>query len=661
MIETTPLVHSAPGRCRPRFAVAALIALLLGACAAPTPREPAEAERAERVAEAEQMVEQGRPLAAVRILRDLARSEDPEQRQRWRLRITELLFDEGYPELALEYQRQLDSEPVPQSLETRKRIVDAQAAIVRQQGVRALRLLPNDTPDLPREVRARLFEARADAHALIGQPARALHVRVRREELLTTSDARRHNDERIWELLQSIPMEQLQRLRELEEERILAGWAELALTVRRARLGERPVTAAIADWRRQFSAHPAADRFVPTLRDRIVAELTYPETIALLLPLSGRYAAPAAAVRDGLLTAYYNQPQYIARPQLMILDTGEDGQSALAAYQRAVDAGAGFVIGPLDKPSVNDLASREELPVPVLTLNYLPDDHPEPTNRMVQFGLLPEDEARQAAEAAIQNSHFNGLALVPAGDWGSRMLDAFDSRFEELGGALLESARYNSKASDHGRQIRALFNLDQSYLRRQHVQRVLGESVRFEPRRRQDVEMIFVAAEPSQARLIEPQLEFHRAAELPVYATSHVFTGVPDAKSDWDMNGLYFNEIPWILDNLEQPGQLHQQVTRNWPELHARFPRLYALGIDALSILPHLERMRTDTTAGFNGRTGRLRLDERGRIRRQLQWALFEEGVPRPVSRPGVNGDEEEGSGDEVLIGDDIRDRTDGS
>ncbi len=640
--------------------VAVLAALLLGACATP-PREPTGAEQAERVAEAEQRVEQGRPLAAVRILRDLADSEDPEQRQRWRLRIVELLFDEGYPELALEYHRQLDSEPVPQSLETRKRIVDAQAAIVRQQGVRALRLLPEDAPDLSRDVRARLLEARADAHALIGQPARALRVRVQREELLESRDAVRANDDRIWELLQSIPMEQLQHLRDLDDEPIMGGWAELALTVRRARLGEQPVTAAIADWRRRFPDHPAVAHFVPTLRDRIVAELTYPETIALLLPLSGRYSGPAAAVRDGLLAAYYDQPQYIARPQLMILDTGEDGQSALAAYQRAVDAGAGFVIGPLDKPSVSDLASREELPVPVLTLNYLPEDRPQPSSRMVQFGLLPEDEARQAAEAAIQNSHFNGVALVPTDEWGSRMLNAFGHRFEELGGVLLESTRYNSKASDHGRQIRALFNLDQSYLRRQRLQRVIGESVRFEPRRRQDIEMVFLAAEPSQARLIEPQLEFHRAAGLPVYATSHVFTGVPDAKSDWDMNGLFFSEIPWILDNLERADALHQQVTRNWPERHARFPRLYALGIDALSIVPHLERMRSDATASFNGHTGRLRLNERGRIHRQLQWAQFEEGRPRPVDHPGVNEDEAGHLEEENLIGDDILERTNGS
>lgn len=654
MTETSPLPQPVPGPRAPRAITLVLLALLLHACATAPPRE-SEAEREQSIAEAQAFVDEGRPLAAVRIYRDLAETGDAEQRQRWRLRIVELLFDEGYPELALDYYRQLDAEPVPAALSIRKRVVDAQAAIVEREGVRALRLLPNDDEELPLHVRARILEARADAYELTGQPARALAVRIRRGDLLETTDAIRRNDERTWALLRTIPMERLQRLREIEDQPILRGWADLALTIRRARLGERSVTAALADWTERFSGHPAAGRFAPTLRDRIVAELAYPETIALLLPLSGRYSGPASAVRDGLLAAYYNQPSYIAQPELLIFDTGEDGQAAATAYQRAVDAGAGFVIGPLDKAAVTNLADREELPVPVLTLNYLPEDAEVRPGRMVQFGLLPEDEARQAAEAAIQNDHFNALALVPGGEWGERMLTAFRTRFEEEGGALLNAVRYNSQASDHGRQIRALLNLNQSYQRRRSVQQIIGESVRFEPRRREDVEIIFMAATPPQARVIEPQLEFHRAADLPVYATSHVFTGKVDPNADWDMNGMFFTDIPWVLDNLERPGELHRQVVSNWADQYERFPRLYALGIDALSVLPHLERLRIDTRAGFNGRTGHLQLDERGRIQRHLQWARFDKGRPTPVTRPEVEAESED------PVGGDVRDRVDES
>ncbi len=162
-----------------------------------------------------------------------------------------------------------------------------------------------------------------------------------------------------------------------------------------------------------------------------------------------------------------------------------------------------------------------------LSLNYLPDDADAPPEDLYQFGLLPEDEARQAADAAIQNEHFNAVTLVPAGHWGGRMIEGFRSHYETLGGVVLESSRYNSEASDYGRPIQMLLNLDSSYARERRLQNTIGRDVRFEPRRRQDIEVIFMAAMPRQARLLEPQLEFHRAGDLPVYATSHVFSGGP--------------------------------------------------------------------------------------------------------------------------------------
>ncbi|MEF8833585.1 MAG: penicillin-binding protein activator, partial [Halofilum sp. (in: g-proteobacteria)] len=213
---------------------------------------------------------------------------------------------------------------------------------------------------------------------------------------------------------------------------------------------------------------------------------------------------------------------------------------------------------------------------------------------------------------------------------------------------------YNSEASDYGRPIQALLNLDSSYARERQLQNTIGKDVRFEPRRRQDIEVIFMAAMPRQARLLEPQLEFHRAGDLPVYATSHVFSGVPDPDSDWDLNGLFFTEMPWILDNLDDPDPLYQAVTEHWPGSRGQYPRLYALGIDAFVVLPHLGRLGENGDAVLNGRTGRLTLDGQGRIHRQPRWATFIKGRPVPVNRPEATPEEEE-------PGEDIRTRADDS
>lgn len=640
-----------------RAVIPALAVLaLLGGCATrpePTPAaDKAAGEEAE--ARAQRLLERDRPLAAVRIYRDRAEQTEGATAQRWRLRIVEVLFAAGYPELALEWLDQLQARPVPEDLRLRKRIVDARAAVFQRQAVRALRVLPDPAEITERDPAARILAIRADAYAMSGRAGRALADRIDRERLLDTTAAIDANHEAIWTILRGLPSARLEELAATEAEPVLRGWAALALAARRARAGDIAVEASLDEWHERFPDHPAAPRFLATVAEQVRTALTYPERIALLLPLSGRLAEPAEAIRDGLMAGYYAQPERLGRPEIAIYDTGEKGLEPAAAYERAVAEGAQFVIGPLAKSAVTAIASRDSLEAPVLSLNYMAADAEAPPDAFYQFGLLPEDEARQSAAAAVQNDHFNAIALVPAGDWGGRMLEAFRERYESLGGTLLEVARYNSKASDYGRPIKRLLNLDSSYQRERALQSRIGRSLRFEPRRRQDVEVVFMAAMPRQARLLEPQLEFHRAGDLPAYASSHVFTGSTDQDADWDLNGLYFTELPWILDNLDEPDDRYREVVEHWPRARERHTRLYALGLDAFAVLPHLERLeRRD--AIFNGRTGRLSLDEARRIHRRVRWARFVEGRPMPVPHPGAE------SKSAAPLGGDVRDRADDS
>lgn len=623
--------------------------LLLATLAGCAPTGPLDrpAEQTEEAAQrAQAFVEEGRPLAAVRVYRDLAEQAEPPEGQQWRLRAVELLFAHEYPEMALQWHERLSGEPIPPELAQRKRIVDAQAAVARRQGIRALRLLPPLAPEMDEATRARVLATRADAYQLTGQPVAALQARIERESVLRERDAIERNHEEIWTILQSVPANRLERMAERPDAPELAGWAALAQAVREARLGQRSVTRSLKRWLERFPEHPAAQRFADTLRQRVAAESLYPERIALLLPLSGPLAEAGQAVRDGLFAAYYAQPGHMQLPALEVYDTRSQPEQAGRAYEQAVSDDASFVIGPLSKEAVATVAERaaENPELPILSLNYLPgnegrtadDRQSEPPEPLYQFGLLPEDEARQAAEAAIQNGHYNALTLVPGSRWGERMADAFAARFEELGGAVLESGQYNAEATDYGRAIQRLFNLDASYTRERQLQSTLGQNVNFEPRRRQDVQIVFVAAMPRQARLIKPQLDFHRAGRLPTYTTSHAFAGTPSPDADRDMNGLFFTDTPWILENLQSPNELYRRITEYWPDRHGQYPRLYALGIDAFSVLPHLERLARNTSNAMAGRTGLLTLDSRRRVHRQLHWAQMRQGVPVQISRPGA-------------------------
>jgi len=176
-----------------------------------------------------------------------------------------------------------------------------------------------------------------------------------------------------------------------------------------------------------------------------------------------------------------------------------------------------------------------------------------------------------------------------------------------------------------------MLSIDQSEARMRALKAQLGRDLKFEPRRRQDVEFVFMLAFPVEARQIRPQLNFHRAAELPVYATSHVYSGKLDANLDRDMDGILFSDMPWVLGRASAQQELRTEIVRLWPEFAEQFLRLYALGVDAYNLIPRLSQLHAYRYERINGETGSLGMDEAGRIQRQLLWARFTNGKPRVV------------------------------
>mgnify|MGYP000268070976 FL=1 len=82
--------------------------------------------------------------------------------------------------------------------------------------------------------------------------------------------------------------------------------------------------------------------------------------------------------------------------------------------RRAAQAGAEFVIGPLDKNRVTELA-QARLKGPVRALNRVPALWPS-TNQngnLFFFSLAPEDEAKQRAEHGKQLGYKNILLIAP--------------------------------------------------------------------------------------------------------------------------------------------------------------------------------------------------------------------------------------------------------
>jgi outer membrane PBP1 activator LpoA protein len=135
---------------------------------------------------------------------------------------------------------------------------------------------------------------------------------------------------------------------------------------------------------------------------------------------------------------------------------------------------------------------------------------------------------------------------------------------------------------------------------------------------------------PQQARLLLPQLRLAKNT-LPVFATSHVYSGGEDATADRDLEGVEFCDAPWLFDG--QPGLPRRaDLSSALPSTKGVAARLFAFGMDAWGLVPYIDWMRGHPGSYLPGATGQLVADEFGRVRRVLIWARFTDGVAHPVA-----------------------------
>jgi len=364
-----------------------------------------------------------------------------------------------------------------------------------------------------------------------------------------------------------------------------------------------------------------------------------PEQVSLMLPLSGALGRTGQAIRDGFMAAWYETySKGYPVPAISVVDRAELG-SLEQGYAAAIQAGSQWVVGPLSKADVQLLAEQPQLPLPTLALNYANElTSITPPQQLFQFGLAAEDEAIQIAEQAWQDGHRRALVMIPEGAWGDRIMSAFEQHWETLGGDIEEVRRY-PRAKDYNPDISALLNVDRSKERYRTIRSLMRQPVEFEPRRRQDADWLFLVALPDQARQIKPTLAFNFASDLPVYATSHVFSGVENLRADRDLNGIYFCDTPWLL----RPSELKTQVD-DATGGQGSYARLYAMGADAFRLVARVKQLQAFPESQLYGSTGALTLDTQQRLRRQTECTRFKRGAPVLLSQEATLSNNESAS-----------------
>ena len=628
---------SAFARAARTLALASLASL--AACTSVTPTQRPVSDVAALEQRARAAVDAGNFAAAADLFTQLSAASSGTARVDFLLQAARLAADYGDIALARRRVGEARNGATPAQQQAIA-VVVARLELAEGRPQAALETLAALPQTLPEQAQRDASAVRGQALFRVGRPIEAIRVLVEREVWLADAESILANQRMIWEGFRASPTP---APAPTTGDVVVDGWLALAPLTGSAGADLRR---SLLAWRQTYTTHPAA---AGLLADLLAAQRStaFPSQIALLLPLSSPQRAFALAIRDGFMAAHLRHPNN-AGTSVRVYDTAQGGGAE--AYLQAQLDGADFIVGPLSRGEVDQVVEQAGF-VPTLALNYATRDTSF-LRSFYQFALAPEDEARAIAAAAIAAGAQTAVAFVPSTQRGYEVRNNFQAAFEQAGGQLLDWYGYEPALRDFSQPTAALLNVTRSRDRHRRLAANLGVAVQFpEPRRRQDVDMIFVFAdEPGPARLLASQLKFYGAGDIPVYATALVFDAaaqVFNAGSEarnGDLNGFIFADTPALLTPDAAARDLYADVRSYWSQRPID-PRFYGMGFDAYGLIASLYA-NDGQPLSVRGMSGDLSLDAQGRVRRVLPLAQFRNGRPvaldttsfPPIDARGLTG-----------------------
>jgi uncharacterized protein len=458
----------------------------------------------------------------------------------------------------------------------------------------------------------------AQAYELIEQPINAAITLIEHRGLFETSE-QATLDENIWRLLRTSETSSLSQYNYQGGDIDAIAWLDLARVIQLNQISLDAQYDALQMWLQAWPEHPAT--ISPPHELEILQKLpsTRPDSITLALPLSGPISTAGKAIRDGFMAQYYaNQANNDLTLDIHFFDTAKNDIRTL--YENSSENANNLIIGPLDKKSLHSLSSLDQIETPTLALNYLDADSPAP-ELLYQLGLAPEAEAEQLAQR-LSKKGLNKVGLIlPENNLGFRIYDTFLSSFSSLDGIIIESVFYKDQAS-LASSVARLLGTGESLNRKRQIQKISQTKLEFLPRRRQDIDALVMVAKPEIARQLKPLFAYHYAADLPVFASSHIHSENINSNNR-DLDNIEFIDMPWMLSNTIN---IKSTINKALPASRDQYNRFYALGADSFRVAPRLQLLKEVQGSQMQGHTGLLSMNNKGRIHREMEWARFKKG-----------------------------------
>ena len=197
---------------------------------------------------------------------------------------------------------------------------------------------------------------------------------------------------------------------------------------------------------------PAVHTELAALATALAVPPVDPNVIAVLLPLTGRFAAIGNELRTAIQLAPGSGTTWL------FLDTRGEPDGAAAAVEAAVARGAIGILGPVGQREAlvaARAAALHQLPIALLA----PADGADAMAGVFRLVDSPSDEGREVARLAAAESFPTVGVFAPRDDLGQEAADAFVAEATKLGLAVTAQGAYDPTSGDLETDVKTFLNL----------------------------------------------------------------------------------------------------------------------------------------------------------------------------------------------------------
>ena len=495
--------------------------------------------------------------------------------------------------------------------------------------------------------------------------------------LLKTDLSDEHKVEQIWAWVTSMPLSSLDDVSSQYPN--LSPFVSLRKLTQEYRSEPEQLAANLRNFKSVYAGHSLGKAFPKNVDSATQLSRPSIDSIAVLLPLSGRLGATGNTIKNGIMAAYYQSIEdNLSERDLLQLSFVDTTDKNVEAIISAIGK-AKFVIGPLLKDNVERIVPALPTGVNVLALNRF--DNFQQTmgelDRTIEllaqqdasgnaeagslseqksampplsaeqglsektslaqpvaanfFGLAPEDEAKQLAELIFNKGFRAPIVIAEQSSLYMRMDDTFKAHWETLNKAEgkrrtnITSVAFNDSNSLR-EGITSALDVAQSNERINQIEYMTNDEVYNMPRSRRDIDAIIAFASPQDTELLNPIIEASLnpldGQPIPVYASSRSMD-YDSGKNQWrDLKNIHFIDMPWLMPQHKWQ-DLAQTVDQAFAAQSTMQKRLFAFGYDAYELLPQLGILNTLPYLRHEGLTGSLSLNNNGEVERQQPRAII--------------------------------------